>query len=278
MDYINISNCIELRSGIYILQRNDHIGTQIFKIGRTGKGIYTRLKSGYQRGTVIYYYCPIKDTVDMETKILNTLRNESNIINRKDIGLEYFESDYNNIFNIVNNSIQELKIEHIYNINELIQFCNQKNTIKNIQTNNIIKIKSKKIVNELFKCERCGHETNQKASLIKHLNKINACEPKLSTITTKELLLKFKPIPTVNIELFENKTDSKLNCKYCNKFYNYEYSKTRHEIYCDKKNYIEETNQYKEIIKNLQLELKKYKEENDILKDKLNKLQMIINE
>jgi hypothetical protein len=117
-----------------------------------------------------------------------------------------------------------------------------------------------------FKCERCGHITNQKASLIKHLSKINTCKAKLSSINANELLLKFKPIPIVNIDISYNNIDNNLICKYCNKTYNYEYSRIRHELFCDKRNYIEETNQYKEIIKNLQIELKKYKEENDHLK------------
>ena len=65
MDYNSISVCDELHSGIYILQRNDHIGTNVFKIGRTDVGIFNRYSSGYD--TVVNYI------IIVQLKILKAL-------------------------------------------------------------------------------------------------------------------------------------------------------------------------------------------------------------
>ncbi len=221
MDYNSISVCDELHSGIYILQRNDHIGTNVFKIGRTDVGIFNRYTSGYDTGSKLYYYCPVKYSKSTESFILDNLRNNNLIKYRRDLGFEYFESDYKNILDSVNNLCNYLKIEHNHNIDELIQFCNDNhNKIIPIKYKSINdKVNNKSIINQgntdnseelseiniddlisnnsgsdendfdyLFTCKRCGYETPRISNLKRHLNRDRQCSVLLEDISIETLL------------------------------------------------------------------------------------------
>ncbi len=249
MDYNSISVSDELHSGIYILQRNDHIGTNIFKVGRTDVGIFNRYTSGYDTGSILYYYCPVSDSKSTESFILSNLRTNSLIKYRRDLGLEYFESDYKNILDTVNNLCNYLKIEHNYNINDLIKFCNDNhnkitpikyehykkiiyfdNDTDNIETNTIY------TEPKINKCNRCGYETNKNANLIRHLKNLNKCKPILSNIEPSDLL---KIIPQNSKAILNDDGNTVYNCKYCKREFNLNSTKSRHEKICNLKDKID---------------------------------------
>ena len=249
MDYNSISVCDELHSGIYILQRNDHIGTNIFKIGRTDVGIFNRYTSGYDTDSKLYYYCPVKNTKSTESFILDNLRNNNLIKYRRDLGLEYFESEYISIFETVNNLCNYLKIEHNYNMDELINYCNDNHNkitpIKYEHNKNIIyfdndayNIETNTIYTEpkINKCNRCGYETNKNANLIRHLKNLNKCKPILSNIEPSELL---KIIPQNSKAILNDNGITVYNCKYCKREFNLNSTKSRHEKICNLKDKID---------------------------------------
>ncbi len=280
MDYNLLSISEELRSGIYILQRDDHKNTKIFKVGRTDAGIFTRFSNGYKKESVLCYYSPVKNTISTETFILNSLRNDNNIKYRQDIGYEYFETEYDYIYNIVKNLTTLLKVEHNYNIDELIDYCNKNHSIispkqyKKDKENNIQIVNNTQIVddsivsNSPFICKRCNHSTSDISNMYRHLKRKNPCKTLFSDISTNELINEFKKTERAKIDDTGNKY---YNCKYCEKIYTCRSSRCSHQHSCPAKPFYNK-------IKSLTSRNKELEEENNKLKDKLNKLQMIINE
>jgi hypothetical protein len=141
-DYKLINSDKLLKFGIYILKRGDLLDTNIFKIGKTDRSLLTRYNEYNYPGTYILNYFPVNQCAFVERIIINSLKKNNNIIRRLDLGNEYFEGDYNVIFESVNNKCFEYIIEHQFNILELINYCNNnhKPTIKisNFTDDNIL--------------------------------------------------------------------------------------------------------------------------------------------
>jgi hypothetical protein len=288
MDYNLLSISEELRSGIYILQRDDHKNTKIFKVGRTDAGIFTRFSNGYKKESVLYYYCPVKNTISTETFILNSLRNDNNIKYRHDIGYEYFETEYDYIYNIVKNLTTLLKVEHNYNIDELIDYCNKNHSIispkqykkekdNNIQIANDTQIEDDTVIdsNIPFICKRCKYETTEISNMYRHLKRKNICKALFNDISTDELINEFKQYDKSEVNYNGEKV---FKCKYCEKVFNSRSSKCNHHNICRGKQYYEKIQLLTSSNKELEDKYKVLELENNKLKDKLNKLQMIINE
>lgn len=77
---------------IYLIQLREFIKTDesVYKIGRTKQSYEKRIKS-YPKGSRLLLYHPVDDCVATETKIKQYLC--KTFIQRRDLGLEYFEGD-----------------------------------------------------------------------------------------------------------------------------------------------------------------------------------------
>lgn len=84
---------------LYIIKEREFIklNENIYKIGRT-KDIIKRYKQ-YPKNSIIIYSVMLKKYHELEKKWLMNLNQNKNIINRNDIGREYFEGDYIIIIN-----------------------------------------------------------------------------------------------------------------------------------------------------------------------------------
>jgi hypothetical protein len=77
-----------------------------------------------------------------------------------------------------------------------------------------------------MECKRCGYETSQKSNLLRHLERKVPCEPKLSDVSTESL------ISELNHKEYNEVTYS---CVYCNREFNFNQSRHRHQLICKKK-------------------------------------------
>ena len=82
---------------IYILHERTFIQTNnnIYKIGRT-TNINTRL-NGYTKGSKLLFTLPCKNSTNLETKILNYLKNNNKYYQCKEYGTEYFKCILDNL-------------------------------------------------------------------------------------------------------------------------------------------------------------------------------------
>lgn len=80
----------------------------------------------------------------------------------------------------------------------------------------------------IHKCKRCGYETKSRQALRCHLTKKKICDPLLENITQNQLLEEInKPTFTYN--------DITYNCSFCNKKFNTNSSRCRHQKTCKSK-------------------------------------------
>ncbi len=92
-------------------------------------------------------------------------------------------------------------------------------------------------MSEIIKCDRCGYSTNRTSNLYRHLTKKNKCKPILSDISIDDLLNKLdKPKNDIS-EVDGNKI---YKCQYCYSIYYHTSSRYRHELTCNKKDYLNE--------------------------------------
>ncbi len=68
----------QLKQGIYIIKRGDLLNTNIYKIGKTERSLYTRHNEYKYPGTRVLYFKPVKFVSCIERLILNLLK-ENNI-------------------------------------------------------------------------------------------------------------------------------------------------------------------------------------------------------
>jgi hypothetical protein len=85
---------------IYLIQLREFVRNNepIYKIGRTKQSYEKRIKS-YPRGSSLLFYHTVDDCVTTETNIKKYLG--ENFIQRRDLGLEYFEGDCKLIMNAI---------------------------------------------------------------------------------------------------------------------------------------------------------------------------------
>lgn len=91
---------------IYIIHEREFIrlNEDVYKIGRT-KNLKQRVRD-YPKGSNLIFCYQVNDIIETEKKILDRLR--SCFINRRDIGLEYFEGNKQSISNIVLETISDI--------------------------------------------------------------------------------------------------------------------------------------------------------------------------
>lgn len=118
---------IDLQSStnyIYLLQEREFIKTKedVYKIGMTKKENYKRFNQ-YPKGSVLLFQFICNNCNDIEKKIINIFI--ESFKQRKDIGTEYFEGDYNNMIDIIYFIIKD-ENKKIYIHNE-IKYTEDKN-------------------------------------------------------------------------------------------------------------------------------------------------------
>ncbi len=231
-----ISNNKTIKYGIYILKRGDLLDTNIYKIGKTERSLYTRHNEYKFKNTTVLYYLPVDKVNALEQLIIYKLKKNNNLIFRSDIGNEYFEGEYNIILNTINDICNDYRIEHDVDIENYIKLSNEnhkptlksKNNLINNETidSNNIENNDKKHNNSL--CKRCGKNFEFDCLLIRHLKRDNKCYPILTDIDTNILVNEINDNrPTKIID-----GEKKYICNYCNKIYNSAKGKSLHIKKC----------------------------------------------
>jgi len=98
---------------IYLLQEREFIKTKenVYKVGRTEKENHSRFNQ-YPKGSVLLFQMSCNDCKSIERQIINLFKEK--FIQRKDIGNEYFEGDFQLMIDIIYSTIRnETKITDI---------------------------------------------------------------------------------------------------------------------------------------------------------------------
>jgi hypothetical protein len=90
---------------IYLLQEREFIKTteNIYKVGRTKKENHVRFNQ-YPKGSILLFQMICNDCENIEGSIIKIFKDKFN--QRKDIGNEYFEGDYNMMIDIIYTAIK----------------------------------------------------------------------------------------------------------------------------------------------------------------------------
>jgi hypothetical protein len=93
---------------IYLLQLREFIKTKenIYKIGRTTQENYKRFHS-YPKGSILLFQMICSNCKEMEKVLIKIFKNL--FIQRKEIGTEYFEGDYQKMIDIIYSTIRSSK-------------------------------------------------------------------------------------------------------------------------------------------------------------------------
>lgn len=97
----------------------------------------------------------------------------------------------------------------------------------------------------MFECKRCGYQASTKCNILKHLDRVNICDPKLSNASTESLKSEFSK------KKIEHKNDDPI-CSYCQKQFQNISNVYRHQKTCPKRpknvivlrNYADEKNDH----------------------------------
>ena len=86
---------------IYLIQEREFVnsGENVFKVGRSSQ-LINRISS-YPKGSNVIFAVKVSDAVIAETSVLQKLRNSNDVIQRKDIGSEYFQGYEMKLISIV---------------------------------------------------------------------------------------------------------------------------------------------------------------------------------
>ena len=137
-----MSDSVMSTNYIYLLQEREFIKTneQIYKIGRTTKENHTRFNQ-YPKGSVLLFQMICNNCVNAEVNIIGQFKER--LKQRKDIGTEYFEGDFNIMIEIIYYTI---KIENCLTkkIDDIIE--------ENIKIDNNIKNDDETIDNTIEEC------------------------------------------------------------------------------------------------------------------------------
>jgi len=76
-------------------------------------------------------------------------------------------------------------------------------------------------------CKRCGYETAQKSNLIRHLQKKIPCEPNITDVSLSSL---------IEEATHKEYNDITYSCDYCDKKFNFNQSRHRHQKICKSNN------------------------------------------
>lgn len=105
----------------------------------------------------------------------------------------------------------------------------------------------------VFKCPRCGHATDIKCNMIKHINRKKLCNPILSDKIPKKYQEK----------ILKGEKEDKVICEFCNKTYSRKDSLERHLKKCSKK----PDESMKKLVKELNEKLSNQDKQLDSLKE-----------
>lgn len=108
-----MSNDKKCSQYLYLLQEREFIKTKenIYKVGRTEKENHTRFNQ-YPNGSVLLFQMICNDCKSIERQIINLFK--ETFIQRKEIGNEYFEGDFQLMIDIIYSTIRnETKITDI---------------------------------------------------------------------------------------------------------------------------------------------------------------------
>lgn len=183
---------------IYLLQEREFIKTNenIYKVGRTAQVNHARFND-YPKGSILLFQIICSNCKDIEKQIILALT--TNFKQRKDIGTEYFEGNYNSMIDIIYAIVKNYEKNISENSN--IDISNNSNrNINNLGDNYLerltpkLNLNSSKCIIRPFKnmtkyiCVRCGHESSQLNHLRKHLNRAKECIKKYDE-TDRSILL-----------------------------------------------------------------------------------------
>ena len=230
-EYLKI--CDKYKSGIYIMIRPEHINNNIYKVGMTDSKLNKR-HNQYNIGTKVLHFIPCKKAKHIEQLILEILRHSNNIIYRSDIGLEYFQGEYDLIKNIlISNCPDFFTIKYDFNLEEFINSankyckgCNENINIQVFEKQKPIPINTD--INSKNICKRCNFSFDYKYLLLRHLKKVIECPIKNIDIERSVLIDELKNnsvVQTINDKI-------KYKCQYCNKLFSSAQSKCNHLKYC----------------------------------------------
>lgn len=229
-EYLKI--CDKYKSGIYIMIRPEHVNDKIYKVGMTDSKLNKR-HNQYIIGTKVLHFIPCKKAKNIEQLILEILRNSDNIIYRSDIGLEYFQGEYDLIKNIlISNCPDFFKIKYDFNLDDFINCTNKycKGPKKNINNKKSLE-KPKPIYTDIHLkniCKRCGYKFDYKYLLLRHLKKEIEC-PTIKSNLDRAILITELNNNKVKV-IIDNKI--KYKCKFCEKLLGTSTGKCLHQKIC----------------------------------------------
>lgn len=98
-----LTNC----NYIYVIKEREFVnsGESIYKIGRTKRG-HSKRTNEYPKSSIVMFVAKVPDEKLYESAVLDYLRQVSK--ERKDIGSEYFEDNFDDIFRYVSETINKL--------------------------------------------------------------------------------------------------------------------------------------------------------------------------
>jgi len=149
---------------IYLLQEREFIKTNenIAKVGRTSKENLTRFYQ-YPKGSKLILQSDCEDCKKCEKIIIQMFK--ILFIQRDDIGLEYFEGDFNEMKKIINKVIEHESTAPNKNAIEFIHDdTNYDNKTKNIEYETLGNGRK----TEKYFCKICDYNTSRKSSIYKH--------------------------------------------------------------------------------------------------------------
>jgi len=213
---MNMEEKIQNRGIIYLIQPEELIGTNRYKIGCSKTPTLDRVNNGYKKGSRYLYIGECENPHKIEKNIKKEFNKKFKLI----AGYEYFEGDENEIMdcfsdvlkikNIVGNVVGNVVENVVENVNE--------NVVENV--NFIVKSTINKYV-----CQKCGIVYTYEASLNKHLI---ICTGHVIMCKLCDIVFNHR----CNLITHNKKFHLDCTCQYCKKTFN-----NQNSIYLHQKNH-----------------------------------------
>lgn len=247
------------RGIIYLVQPYEHVGTSVYKIGRSGNTSLDRCRNGYKKGS--RYLC-INECIN-PIILENKIKKEFNTSFKLVIGKEYFEGNEKNIKSLFRNLVEEH--EEVYPI--AIENTKQaiEPTSETTKTTTYIPIKTTTDTHIKTTTEhitKTAIDTTTETANGTFICKF--CKKEYTSINSRINHYKIKHLAEYN-QYKIKKEETKLNCKKCNKLFSHRNSKNRHEKTCNNQTQI----------KDLQKTVKELTEKLNTIIDKQNKTALL---
>jgi DNA-directed RNA polymerase subunit RPC12/RpoP len=180
---------------VYFIQPYEFLNTNIYKIGRSKLDNLSRCINGYKEGSKTYNIYHTLENVKLEKIIIKAFKEKFKLAQ----GREYFEGDFNEMYNIFNNICfdfnKTLYLENKEEINEVKEIKEikerkgknkvNKEVIHKINKNNKIPLKhnynikiiKNKVITE-YKCEKCNKKFDRYSNYNYHIEVFGKCHLK----------------------------------------------------------------------------------------------------